>query len=84
MRFSAAARRRVSAPGARARSPPCFGHRRLVRLAPRSAEHEPAVVVEVAVERRSLAVGDQQQAIGAGLDQIAVVRHQDHRARISS
>ena len=45
-------------------------------------EHKPSVLVEIAVERRSLAVGHQHQAIGAGLDQMTVVRHQDHGARI--
>ena len=49
---------------------------------PALAEHELSIVVEVAVERRDLAVGDQPQPVGAGLDQVAIVRHQDHRARI--
>ena len=44
-------------------------------------QHQPPVVVEVAVERRHLSVGDQPEPVGARLDQVAVVRNQDHRAR---
>ena len=46
-------------------------------------EHQAPVVVEIAVERRDRAVGDQPQPVGAGLEQMAVVDDQDHRARDS-
>src|SRR5205807_3566582 len=46
----------------------------------RFGQHPPPIVVEVALERSDLAVRDQPQPIGAGLDQVAIVRHQDHRA----
>ena len=55
---------------------------RAVALSPRSRQHAAPVVVEVAVERRHLAVGDQPQPVGAGVEQMAVVRHQDHGAGI--
>ena len=45
-------------------------------------KHAAAVVVEVAVERRDRAARHQPEPVGAGFQQIAVVRHQDHRAGI--
>ena len=48
-----------------------------------AARREPvAVVVEVAVERRERAVGDQHQRVGRGAQQVAVVRDQHHRALV--
>src|SRR4029079_12252963 len=49
--------------------------------AARRQYHAP-VVVEVAVESRNRTIGDDPQLIGAGLDQIAVVRDHDDGARI--
>ena len=45
-------------------------------------QHELAIIVEIAIEWHRLSVGDQDQAFGASLDQVAIVGHQDHRARI--
>src|SRR5829696_1798106 len=54
----------------------CGGTVGAVELA---GEHEPAVVVHVAVERAHGAAGDEPKAVGAGLDQEAVVADEDDR-----
>ena len=74
-RFSAAARR-WSVRETLSRSSRCVAR---ARLAP---EHEAAVIVEVAVEGLDRAVADQPEPVGAGLDQMPVVRDQDHGAGI--
>ena len=45
-------------------------------------QHAPPVIVEIAVERRHLAVGDEPEPVGAGVEQMAVVRNEDHGAGI--
>ena len=62
------------------------GLRRLVGLAPLAAVagdagHLLAIVRQVAVIGVHRAVLDQPQPVGGRLDQVAVVRDQDHRAR---
>ena len=75
-RFSAAARRR----SARDCRPSSL--LRAIAIAAAGAEHQAAVIVEVAVERLDLAVGDEPQPVGAGFQQVAVVGHHDHGAGI--
>ena len=43
-------------------------------------EHQPRVIVHRAVEGRNAAVADDPQPIGAGIEQIAVVRDENDRA----
>ena len=48
--------------------------------APAAIEHPVAIVVEIAVERRDLAVGDEPQLVGGRAQQVPVVRDDDQRA----
>ena len=75
-RLSAAARRACARIGARRRFRP-DGHSLAL-----AGEHHAPVIVEIAVERRDLAALHQPEPVGAGFQQIAVVRDQDHRAGI--
>ena len=80
-RFSAAVRRwALREP----RGLAAIGARRLaaVGVAAPFGDDAPPVVVEIAVERSYGPVGHDPQAIRAGVDQVAVVRDQDHGARI--
>ena len=85
-RAACAARSRAAAPPPRRASAPCGRPARRRRRRRRAAargvarEHPVAVVVEVAVERRDRAVGDQPQLVGGRAQQVAVVRDDDQRA----
>ena len=45
-----------------------------------ASEKELSIIVQIAVEWLDLAVGHQQQPLGGGFDQAAVMADQDHRA----
>ena len=45
-------------------------------------QHQLLIIVEVTVERDDLTVRHQQETIRAGLDQVAIMRHQDHGAGV--
>ena len=71
------------------RAPSCPAMRRRIRRRTIAAlrvderpsrSHPVAIVVEIAVERRDAAVGDQPQLVGGRAQQVAVVRDDDQRA----
>jgi hypothetical protein len=46
------------------------------------AQHQLLVVIEITIEGHGPSIRDQQETIGAGLDEVSVVRHQDHSAGV--